>query len=48
MGYDRGDSFLFNFETNGLSFGSKLEYTPTTYFIQFERKLKSSSFMFIL
>ena len=23
MGYDRGDSFLFDFEPNGISFGSK-------------------------
>ena len=25
MGYDRDDSFLFDFETNGISFGSKSE-----------------------
>ena len=23
MGYDRGDSFTFNFEPNGISFGSE-------------------------
>ena len=23
MGYDRGDSFLFNFEPNGIPFGSE-------------------------
>ena len=25
MGYDRGDSFHFDFESNGLQFGSKLK-----------------------
>ena len=40
MGYDRGDSFLFDFEPNGIPFGSKLKgkLSPRSYPIQFERK----------
>ena len=44
MGYDRGDSFPFNFEPNGIPFGSKLEgkQSPRSYPIQYERKRKYS------
>ena len=40
MGYDRGDSFLFDFEPNGISFHSKSKgkLSPRSYHIQFERK----------
>ena len=40
MGYNRGDSFSFNFEPNGIPFGSKLEgkLLPRSYPIRFERK----------
>ena len=49
MGYDRGDSFPFDFEPNGipfdfepngLAFGSKLKgkLSPRSYPIQFEKK----------
>ena len=40
MGYDRGDSFPFNFEPNGIQFGSKskLKLSPRSYPIQCERK----------
>ena len=40
MGYDRGDSFLFDFEPNGIQFGSKSKgkLTPRSDPIQFERK----------
>ena len=39
MGYDRGDSFPFNFESNGIPFGSKSKgkLSPRSYPIQFER-----------
>ena len=42
MGYDRGDSFPFDFEPNGIPFGSKLKgkLSPRSYPIQFERKCK--------
>ena len=42
MGYDRGDSFPFNFEPNGNPFGSKskVKLSPRSYPIQCERKLK--------
>ena len=42
MGYDRGDSFPFNFEPNGILFGSKLKrkLSLQSYLIQFEKKLK--------
>ena len=44
MGYDRGDSFPFDFEPNGIPFGSKLEgkLLPRSYPIQRERKWKHS------
>ena len=44
MGYDRGDSFPFDFEPNALSFGSKSKgkLSPRSYHIQFERKWNSS------
>ena len=40
MGYDRGDSFSFDFEPNGIQFRSKLKgkLSPRSYPIQFERK----------
>ena len=40
MGYDRGDSFPFDFEPNGSPFGSKLKgkLSPRSYRIQYERK----------
>ena len=46
MGYDRGDSFPFDFEPNGNPFGSKSKgmLSPRSYPIQFERKWKSSFF----
>ena len=42
MGYDRGDSFPFDFEPNGISFGSKSKgkLSPRSYPIQGERKCK--------
>ena len=44
MGYDRGDSFPFDFEPNGIPFGSKSKgkLSPRSYPIQFERKWKYS------
>ena len=44
MGHDRGDSFPFDFEPSGVSFGSKSKgkLTPQPYPIQFERKWKYS------
>ena len=44
MGYDRGDSFPFDFEPNGFPFGSKLKVklSPRSYPIQCERKWKYS------
>ena len=44
MGYDRGDRFPFDFETNGVPFRSKLKgkLLPRSYPIQFERKWKYS------
>ena len=44
MEYDRGDSFLFNFEPNGIPFGLKLKrkLSPRSYPIQCERKWKYS------
>ena len=44
MGYDRGDSFSFDFESNGIPFGSKSKgkLSPRSYPIQFERKWKYS------
>ena len=38
MRYDRGDSFPFDLEPNGVPFGSKLKETPSprSYPIQFE------------
>ena len=43
MGYDRGDSFHFDFEKNGIPFSSKskIRLSPRSYPIQFERKWKS-------
>ena len=40
MGYDHGDSFLLDFEPNGILFGSKLKIKllPRSYSIEFERK----------
>ena len=44
MGYDRGNSFSFDFEQNGIPFGSKSKGKPSprSYHIQFERKWRSS------
>ena len=44
MGYDRGDSFPFDFEPNGIAFSSKSngKLSPQPYLIRFERKLKYS------
>ena len=44
MGYDRGDSFPFDFEPNGNPFGSKSKgkLSPRSYPIQFERKWNTS------
>ena len=44
MGYDRGDSFPFDLEPNGIPFGSKLKrkLSLQSYPIQFERKWKTS------
>ena len=44
MGYDRGDSFPFDFEPYGFPFGPKLKGTlsPRSYPIQSERKWKDS------
>ena len=44
MGYDRGDSFPFNFESNGILIGSKSKgkLSPRSYTIQFERKWNAS------
>ena len=44
MGYDRGDSFPFDFEPNGILFGakSKGKLSPQSYPLQFERKWKHS------
>ena len=40
MGYDRGDSFPFDFEPNGIPFDSKSKgkLSPRSYPIQYERK----------
>ena len=45
MGYDRGESFSFDFsEANGFPFGSKLngKLSPRSYPIQFEKKWNTS------
>ena len=44
MGYDRGDSFLFDSEPNGIPFGSKSKgkLSLLSYHIQCERKWKYS------
>ena len=44
MGYDRDDSFPFDFEPNGILFGSKSKgkLSPQPYPIRFERKWKFS------
>ena len=44
MGYDRGDSFPFDFEPNGIPFGSKSKekLSPRSYPIQCERNWKYS------
>ena len=44
MGYDRGDSFPFDFEPNTIPFGfkSKVKLSPRSYPIQCERKWKYS------
>ena len=44
IGYDRGDSFPFDFEPNGIPFGSKSERKPSprSYTIQREKKWKYS------
>ena len=44
MGYDRGDSFPFDFEPNGIPFGSKSigKLSPRSYPIQCERNRKYS------
>ena len=44
MGYDRGDSFPFDFEPKGIPFGSKSKgkVSPRSHLIQCERKWKYS------
>ena len=44
MEYDHGDSFPFDFESKGNTFGSKLKgkLLPRSYPIQFERKWNTS------
>ena len=44
MGYDRGDSFPFDFKPNGIPIGSKskVKLSLRSYPIQCERKLKYS------
>ena len=44
MGYDHGDSFILDFEPNGILFGteSKGDLSPRSYPIQCERKWKCS------
>ena len=44
MGYDHDDNFPFNFEPNGIPFGSisKGKLSPGSYPIQWERKIKYS------
>ena len=44
MGYDRDDSFPFDFELNGNLFGSKSKgkLSPRSYPIQFDRKWHTS------
>ena len=44
MGYDRGDGFPFDFEPNGIPFGSKSngKLSPRSDPIQFERKWNTS------
>ena len=44
MGYDRGDTFSFDFDLNETSFGSKLKgkLSPRSYPIQCERKWNTS------
>ena len=44
MGYGRGESFPFDFEPNGVPFGSKSKgkLSPRPYPIQFQRKLNTS------
>ena len=43
MEYDRGDSFPFDFESNGIPCGLELKgkLSPQSYSVQFERKWKS-------
>ena len=43
MGYDRGDSFPFDFQPNGIPFSSKLKgkLSPRSYPIQCETKWKN-------
>ena len=38
MGYDRGDNFPFDFEPNGIPFGSKLEGKLSPRYIPFSGK----------
>ena len=42
IGYDRGDSFILDFEPNGIPFGSKSKgkLSPPSYPINFERNWK--------
>ena len=44
MGYDRGDSFSFDFEPNGIPFSSKskIKLSSRSYPLQLERKWKYS------
>ena len=44
MGYDRGDSFPFDYEPNEILFGlkSKVKLSQRSYPIQYERKWKYS------
>ena len=50
MGYDRGDSFLSDFEPNEIPFGSKSKgkLSPGSYTIQCERKWKYSFLSVVL
>ena len=50
MGYDRGDSFPFDFEPNEISFDSKSKgkLSPRSYPIQFEKKWNTSFLSIVL
>ena len=50
MGYDHGDSLPFDFEPNGIPFGSKSKgkLSPRSHPIQYERKWKYSFLIVLL